>query len=76
MSQLPLEYGSLQLANAANVAQIALANAQAKATGQTGQFISTPFGEYDTVSQQFVSGNGNSNTKGMVYQNGQWYLNV
>src|ERR1035437_1542969 len=74
--QIPLDYGSLALAQAANVANISLAGANTAAANTSARYVSTPYGEYDTQTQQFVSGNGTSNTKGMVYQNGQWYLNV
>ncbi len=74
---LPLSYGSLALASAANIANISLAGSQAGQAGAQSRYIPTPYGLYDTSTQSFVSGQGNTtNGGGMVYKNGQWYLNV
>jgi hypothetical protein len=67
MAQLPLNYGSLALAQAANVAQIGLAGSQASQAGASARYIPIPgVGLWDTQTGQFTGGvtNNNLNTGG------------
>lgn len=73
LAELPLQYGSLAMAQAANVANINLAGAQAEQAKTGANFVSTPFGLYNIATKEFVSGVGNNQ---IVVQNGVPYLNV
>ncbi len=59
---LPLQYGSLALSQAANIANIGLAGAQAKAAGAQARYIPIPgVGLWDTQTGQFTGGQTNNN---------------
>lgn len=76
-AELPLSYGSLALANAANIANIGLTQAQTQGALTGARYVSTPYGLYDTQTNQYVTGAGNLPSGGQVVnQNGQYYLSV
>src|ERR1035437_85023 len=62
MAQLPLDYGSLALASAANTANISLAGSQGAQAGAAARYIPIPgIGLWDTQTNQFTGGVTNSN---------------
>ena len=62
MAQLPLNYGSLALASAANTANISLAGSQGAQAGAAARYIPIPgIGLWDTQTNQFTGGVTNSN---------------
>lgn len=69
VAQLPLQYGSLALAQAANIANIGLAGSQAAAAGASSRYIPIPgVGLWDTQSGQFVGNQTNNNLNSGGYQ--------
>ena len=73
LAELPLSYGSLALAQAANVANIQLAGSKGAQAGAGARYISGPNGViYDTVGGTFITGQTPISSGNLQYVNGQW----
>ena len=69
LANLPLSYGSLALAQAANVANIQLAGSQAAQAGAGARYITIPgVGVYDVQSGSILGGITNNNLNSGGYQ--------
>lgn len=69
LANLPLQYGSLALASAANIANISFAGSQALQTGVGARYIPIPgVGLWDIQSNRFVGGVTNNNLNSGGYQ--------
>ncbi|MHB9161542.1 MAG: hypothetical protein ACYC6W_11770 [Nitrosotalea sp.] len=75
---LPLQYGSLAMNQAANLANIAQTNVATGVAGSQGGYVSVPgMGLYNLSTGAFEQGQGTLPMGGQVIQkNGQYFLNV